>query len=47
MNEYVKSDAVRYGAAPTWGGLLPSILEIRRFVGRLHSGLLTQPVSKS
>ena len=39
MNEYVKSDAVRYGAVPTFEESLPNILETRRFVGRLHSGL--------
>lgn len=35
MNEYVKSDLVRYGARPTfWGGCSVSIFKIEHFAGK-------------
>lgn len=38
MNEHICSDLVRYGAAPSLGGVL-NILLIKLFVDRLHSVL--------
>lgn len=34
MNEYVKSDLVRYGARPTFWGVSVSIFEIEHFAGK-------------